>query len=126
MASPKDASVYFRLSKTEKETLQNLAISYNCDVSQIIRSLIMTTAGEGPLVDPHISEAINTLCFQLRAIGNNINQLTRAVNTGALIESGDLTEILDNLYATTNALADIYAEIIISAKKRLKGRLDNG
>jgi len=126
MASRKDASVQIRLSTVEKQTLQKLALSYNTDASNIIRRLIMTAAGESALVNPNISETLSDLCFQLRAVGNNINQLTRAVNSGLAIDDEELASLLESLTITTNTLADLYAEMILTAKRRLQAGLNNG
>jgi len=126
MASRKDASVQIRLSTVEKQTLQKLAFSYNTDASNIIRRLIMTAVGESALVNPNISEALHGLCFQLRAVGNNINQLTRAVNSGLAIDDEELVSLLESLTITTNTLADLYAEMILTAKRRLQAGLNNG
>jgi len=127
MASRKDASVQIRLSTVEKQTLQKLAFSYNTDASNIIRRLIMTAAGESALVNPNISQTLNGLCFQLHAVGNNINQLTRAVNSGlAVVDSEELASLLESLTITTNTLADLYAEMILTAKKRVQTGLNSG
>jgi len=126
MASRKDASVQIRLSTVEKQTLQKLASFYNTDASNIIRRLIMTAAGESALVNPNISQTLHGLCFHLRAVGNNINQLTRAVNSDLAIDDRELASLLDSLTITTNTLADLYAEMILTAKRRLQAGLNNG
>jgi len=126
MASRKDASVQIRLSTVEKQTLQQLASSYNTDASNIIRRLIMTAAGESALVNPNISQTLGGLCFQLRAVGNNINQLTRAMNSGLVADDEELTSLLESLTITTNTLADLYAEMILTARRRLQAGLNNG
>jgi len=126
MASRKDASVQIRLSTVEKQTLQKLALSYNTDASNIIRRLIMTAVGESALVNPDISETLRGLCFQLRAVGNNINQLTRAVNSGLAIDDEELASLLESLTITTNTLADLYAEMILTTKRRVQTGLNYG
>jgi len=126
MASRRDASVQIRLSTVEKQTLQKLASSYNTDASNIIRCLIMTAVGTSALVNPHISETLSSLCFQLRAVGNNINQLTRAVNSGLAIDDEELASLLESLTITTNTLADLYAEMILTAKRRIQKGLNSG
>jgi len=86
----------------------------------------MTAVGESALVNPNISESFHGLCFQLRAVGNNINQLTRAMNSGLVVDDEELTSLLEALTITTNTLADLYAEMILTARRRLQTGLNDG
>jgi len=123
MALPKDAGLFLRLSKAEKITVQTLASFYNTDVSNIIRRLIKTAAGEGALVEPTVSEDISVLCFQIRALSGNLNRLIRAVTVGDGFEDELLIEELKSLYITANALADLYADMVVTAKRKVRKRL---
>ena len=89
--------IKFRVDDSEYERLQQIADTFHMSVSAFAKKRAMGYRMKPPKIDK--SGAIE-IAKQLRAIGNNVNQLTRRANasTGA-IDSEELQAIKKELHA---------------------------
>lgn len=95
---PKQIS--FRVSESEFEKLKRSAESFQMSVPAFVKS----KAQGAKLVTPKVDRAgAIEISKQLRAIGNNVNQMARVTNTAELD-----TNTADNL---TSALKDVQEEL---------------
>lgn len=95
---PKQIS--FRVSEPEFEKLKRSAESFQMSVPAFVKSKAQGTK----LVTPKVDRAgAIEIAKQLRAIGNNVNQMARVTNTAELD-----TNTADNL---TSALKDVQEEL---------------
>ncbi len=78
-----------RVSPQEKERIEYKALSSYRTVSRYLRDAAL----DNPIV---IIKGVDELADELRRIGNNLNQITRAVNAG-MISSVDLNETREEL-----------------------------
>ena len=81
---PKTEILRTRVSPEEREQIEYKALSSYRTVSRYLRDVAL----DKPIV---IVQGVDQLADELRRIGNNLNQITRAVNAG-LISTVDLTE----------------------------------
>ena len=86
---PKNESLRTRVSPEEREKIEYKAISSYRTVSRYLRD----TALDKPIV---IINGVDELADELRRIGNNLNQITRAVNAG-MVSAVDLNETREEL-----------------------------
>ena len=86
---PKTEILRTRVSHEEREQIESKALSSYRTVSRYLRDVAL----DKPIV---IVQGIDDLVDELRRIGNNLNQITRAVNAG-LISAADLTETREEM-----------------------------
>ena len=53
-----------------------------------------------------VMEGVDQIAYELRAIGNNLNQITRAVNSGSIqaVNLQETEEVLGQLWQSLNSL----------------------
>ena len=81
---PKTEILRTRVSPEEREQIEYKALSSYRTVSRYLRDVAL----DKPIV---IVQGIDELADELRRIGNNLNQITRAVNAG-MVSTVDLDE----------------------------------
>ena len=86
---PKTEILRTRVSPEERKQIEYKALSSYRTVSRYLRD----TALDKPIV---IINGVDDLADELRRIGNNLNQITRAVNAG-MISAADLNETREEL-----------------------------
>jgi hypothetical protein len=72
-----------RLTAGEDAMLVEIARAQDVTVSDLLRRFIHAGVGLGPLVDGDDRELLRTLRVELNAIGVNLNQIARAMNTAS-------------------------------------------
>ena len=78
-----------RVSPEEREQIEYKALSSYRPVSRYLRD----TALDNPIV---VINGVDELADELRRVGNNLNQITRAVNAG-MISAAELNETREEL-----------------------------
>lgn len=92
-------AVIVRLTEKEKRHLQRQAFNAGLKVEPFIRKLIM-----GVEIRPRPPDNIPQLIREINAIGNNINQIARKVNTENRVSQEQLNELF-------RLLGEIYREV---------------
>ena len=92
-------AVIVRLTEKEKRHLQRQATNAGLKVEPFIRKLIM-----GVEIRPRPPDNIPQLIREINAIGNNINQIARKVNTENRVSQDQLDELF-------RLLGEIYREV---------------
>jgi hypothetical protein len=77
-----------RVTPEERERFMTLCGARRIDASTGLRRLVREAAAFGPSLDGESRAAIVGLTAQLKAVGVNLNQVVRAMNTG-LVPSSD-------------------------------------
>jgi len=78
----KTSAVVIRFNEDEKDALRDLAQSYGISVSELMRRLAREAVSVGPSFFPEERKALAAATRQLSALGRNINQIARRVNSG--------------------------------------------
>ena len=86
---PKTEILRTRVSPEEREQIEYKALSSYRTVSRYLRDVAL----DKPIV---VINGVDELADELRRIGNNLNQITRAVNAG-MISAVDLNETREEL-----------------------------
>ena len=99
MKENRDCIMKFRATKEEKAVIMEKVIDAGMSISEYLcraalDKKVMNVAG------------LDDIASQLRAIGNNINQLTRAVNSGYVqaVDLHETEEVLSQLWQSLNLL----------------------
>lgn len=93
------SSILLRLSDGEKKYLQKQAANAGLKMEPFIRKLIMNKE-----IRPRPPDNILQLIREINAIGNNVNQIARKVNTENCVMQAQLEEIF-------RLLGEIYRQV---------------
>jgi hypothetical protein len=80
-------------------------------VSAFVRSLSMEGAGVRPFLGEGDRAVLALLADGMRAIGGNLNQIARAINTGRIPAHGDISGSVSDAHMAATTLAAELAEM---------------
>lgn len=89
-----DRQVKFRVNEREYERLEQMAKSLNMSVPKFCKMKAQGSKVKPPKID---REGALEIARQLRAMGNNVNQLAKRANEGYAIPSEELQGIREEL-----------------------------
>jgi hypothetical protein len=101
----KDRVAHVRFSLAEFEALEVAANAAGMTVSAFVRSLSMEGAGVRPFLAEGDRAVLGLLADGMRAIGGNLNQIARAINTGKAPSEGDVVGSIRDAHGAATALA---------------------
>ena len=93
---PKTEILRTRVSPEEREQIEYKALSSYRTVSRYLRDVAL----DKPII---VINGVDELADELRRIGNNLNQITRAVNAG-MVSAAELNETREELKKCTSPL----------------------
>jgi hypothetical protein len=102
---------HIRFSPTEFDALEASASTAGMTVSAFVRSLSMEGAGVRPFLGEGDHAVLGLLAEAMLAIGGNLNQIARAVNTGKLPVEGDVTGSIKDAHNVATTLASELAQM---------------
>lgn len=102
----KDRVAHVRFSPAEFEALEMAASAAGMTVSAFVRSLSMEGAGVRPFLTEGDRAVLGLLADGMRAIGGNLNQIARAINTGKkTVADRDVAGSIRDAHGVATALA---------------------
>ena len=107
----KDRVAHIRFSPAEYDALEAAARTAGMTVSAFVRSLSMEGAGVQPFLGEGDRLVLGLLADGMGAIGGNLNQIARAINTGKMPTEGDVTGSIKDAHSVATALASELAEM---------------
>lgn len=89
----------FRATEEEKERIMKKVDASDLSISEYLRRCAL----DKPII---VMEGVDQIAYELRAIGNNLNQITRAVNSGYVqaVNLQETEEVLGQLWQSLNSL----------------------
>ena len=89
----------FRATEEEKDRIINKVDASDLSISEYLRRCAL----DKPVI---VMEGVDQIAYELRAIGNNLNQITRAVNSGYVqaVNLQETEEVLGQLWQSLNSL----------------------
>lgn len=119
----KDKVAHIRLSQAEFDALEAAADAAELTVSAFIRSLSLEGAGVRPFLGSGDCAVLALLAEGMRAIGGNLNQITRAINTGRLPADGEVAASIKDAHAVATAITSELTEMTkrSAATRRVEG-----
>lgn len=122
----KDVSIVLRLSAEDKSEFEGLAAHYGLSVSEALRRSMRAACGHGPVLDGGARQRFEALYTELNAIGVNVNQAVRAMNTGRVPDDRDMRELLSGLGNALSALGEMYVVLAARGRSQVKRALADG
>ncbi|MGO4560182.1 MobC family plasmid mobilization relaxosome protein [Mesorhizobium sp. 2RAF21] len=113
-ASKKDKVVRMRLSADELAAIEKAASAAEMTMSAFLRSLLLEGAGIQPLLAEQDRTVMGFLADEMRAVGTNLNQMARALNSGGSIRPADLDA---NIGEVQVVVAAVLSELRTLAKR---------
>ncbi|MEQ1956197.1 plasmid mobilization protein [Mesorhizobium yinganensis] len=107
----KDRVAHIRFSSAEYDALEAAARAAGMTVSAFVRSLSMEGAGVRPFLGEGDRLVLALLADGMRAIGGNLNQIARAINTGLVPSEGDFAGSIRDAHSVATTLAAELAEM---------------
>ncbi|WP_011578630.1 MULTISPECIES: plasmid mobilization protein [Chelativorans] len=108
----KDRVAHIRFSPAEFNALEAAAKAAGMTVSAFVRSLSMEGAGVRPFLGESDRAVLGLLADGMRAIGGNLNQIARGINTGRMPTEEDVAGSIKDAHGVATALAVELAEMI--------------
>ena len=89
----------FRSTEEEKDRIMKKVDASDLSISEYLRRCAL----DKPVI---VMEGVDQIAYELRAIGNNLNQITRAVNSGYVqaVNLQETEEVLGQLWQSLNSL----------------------
>ena len=89
----------FRATEEEKSIIMKKVDASDLSISEYLRRCAL----DKPII---VIEGVDRIAYELRAIGNNLNQITRAVNSGYIqaVDLQETEEVLGQLWQSLNSL----------------------
>ena len=89
----------FRSTEEEKHRIMKKVDASDLSISEYLRRCAL----DKPVI---VMEGVDQIAYELRAIGNNLNQITRAVNSGYVhaVNLQKTEEVLGQLWQSLNSL----------------------
>lgn len=112
VSSRKEKVAHIRFSPAEFDALEAAARAAGMTVSGFVRSLSMEGAGVRPFLEEGDRLVLSLLADGMRAIGGNLNQIARAINTGRIPTEEDVAGSIKDAHGVATALAVELAEMI--------------
>lgn len=107
----KDRVAHIRFSPAEYNALEAAASAAGMTVSAFVRSLSMEGAGVRPFLAEGDRLVFGLLADGMRAIGGNLNQIARAINTGMVPTESDITGSIKDAHSVATTLSSELAEM---------------
>ena len=107
----KEKVAHIRFSPAEFDALEAAASTADMTVSGFVRSLSMEGAGVRPFLGEGDRAVLGVLADGMRAIGGNLNQIARAINTGRVPAEGDVTGSIKDAHNVATTLASELTEM---------------
>lgn len=107
----KDRVAHIRFSSGEFGALEAAASAAGMTVSAFVRSLSMEGAGVRPFLAKGDRAVLGLLAEGMRAIGRNLNQIARALNTGKVPAEEDVAGSIRDAHGVATALAAELADM---------------
>jgi hypothetical protein len=101
----RDSAIIFRVTDAEKTSIEQLAWADGMTVSDLIKSRVLGKEPKRRQASPDRSALINGIT-ELARIGNNINQIARAINSGKghLLQPDEISNALYEVKALSKHL----------------------
>ena len=110
---------HIRLSEEEFAAFEAAATEASLSISAFVRSLSLEGAGAQPFLNRADRAIIQLLGQDMHAIGNNLNQLARALKAGRSVDGSHLAGAIDDARAVATTVA---AELSIMTKRAAAAR----
>jgi hypothetical protein len=107
----KEKVAHIRFSPVEYDALEAAARAAGMTVSGFVRSLSMEGAGVRPFLGEGDRALVALLADGMRAIGGNLNQIARAINTGRTPIGNDVAGSIKDAHSVATALASELAHM---------------
>ena len=108
MKENKEKQINLRLTSSEFEQLEKIALSKKITKSELILNLVFDKK-----VSKQVSRDLSKVIQSQNKIGNNLNQIARVLNTAKLenvLNIVDYKNLIDKLEIIENQLENIYKE----------------
>ncbi|MBA0216229.1 plasmid mobilization relaxosome protein MobC [Pectobacterium brasiliense] len=104
----RDISIQFRVNKAEFEYLKSLVEASGLERGHYIRKEILNSE---PVVKRKMPEVNQKTYIQLSAIGNNINQSTKKINSNEYFDKNEVDKLMFNIKQVSRRILEINKDL---------------
>jgi hypothetical protein len=104
----RDISIQFRVNKAEFEYLKSLVEASGLERGHYIRREILKSE---PVVRRKMPEVNQKTYIQLSAIGNNINQSTKKLNSNEYFDKNEVDKLMFNIKQVSRRILEINKDL---------------
>ena len=130
----KTRMIHFRVTPAEADALADLAVRFGVKRSRLLRVFLREGVREAPEYLPQGELAMRALVNEVGAVGRNLNQLVRTINTaasehtasGALAEASRLEAVRSEVEAVREVLRDVARHLLTERRAAQRRTLERG
>jgi mobilization protein MobC len=116
--------IHARLSQEENRRFRAFCDENGLTASEVLRRLAREAGGLGPTFEGETRDAVLDYAKQLRAIGININQIARILNSGRTPDYATLQAGIGRLTQELIAQDGDYVSLCARARKRAQRQIE--
>ena len=118
-----DHRLFVRVTNDERAALEAVAAELGISMSEVVRRAAVALMGAGPTLDGDERDEVAHLTGELNAVGRNLNQVARALNSGRFRDDVDMPALRDGLSQVGELLvqlAGLYHGLCADRRARLR------
>lgn len=112
-----------RVSERDQDALSGFAASLGLSESEALRRLIGAAVGDGPVLGEADRSEFSQIAEEFRAIGININQAVRAMNTGRVPDMAAFRLDICDLASGMMAISEMLVQMGARSRSRVRCRV---
>jgi hypothetical protein len=112
-----------RVSERDQDALAGFAASIELSESEALRRLIGAANGDGPVLCAADRAEFSQIAEEFRAIGVNINQAVRAMNTGRVPDMAAFRLDICDLASGMMAISEMLVQMGARSRSRVRRRV---
>lgn len=121
----RDKTITVRVTGEEFDQFSQLSDSYGLKKSDAMRRAALAALGKGPVLPMKNQQEFLMITEELRAIGVNLNQAVRAMNTGRVPDDESMRLDMADLTGGIEAIAEVLVVMAASARKTTRKALES-
>ena len=96
--------IFLTLDKKELSEIKKASLLSKKKVAVFVKDLVLSQIKNERFLSSDLEKSLNETCIQIRKIGNNLNQISKKINTEGKIEKNEIDLALSLVFNLENLL----------------------
>lgn len=119
-APGRKARLRTELSAADEHRLQQAVVLFGLPKAELVRRLIRAAVQAGPALSAENTRTVITIAQQMRRIGSNLAQISRAIQRGQAVGMADTEAVWRGLHEALSAINDELSDMTVAYGSKLR------